>query len=154
MASASRRATASSACYLFLVARDGRASTTASTTRRSFSFVLVAIHLVVFLFGGALLGERTARAASRHAIVTASTGAGDSPTIVTAEGARLDLAARARGERGERGSGPPVHFVLSSTTLEIAPAGISGTVDWRSASREPRALRSVVYLSRGPPKAR
>lgn len=129
------------------------------TTRHSFSLVLLAVHLVVFLFGGATIGERTAQAA-RHAaqrdrVVATSSGAIDSPAVVTAEGGRLELGARPRGDRDARGPGGlPLGFLIPSGAPTIAPAALTGSLDSSATTREVRPAPSVVNGARGPPAAR
>jgi hypothetical protein len=142
------------------VARDDRASTVASTTRRSFSVVLLAVHLVVFLFGGALVGERAARAAGRTTMIVAvATASSDGATVTTASDGRLERGvARERGARGERssvGAGAlPLGFLVPSGGPTVGPAALIGSIDWRSASRELRPAPSVVHGARGPPFVR
>jgi hypothetical protein len=119
------------------------------------SVVLLALHLVVFALGGALAGQTSAHAASRRAIVTASSGAGDGAVVVSASASRLELGTRPRGDRGDRGAGTPsLDVVLPRSLPSIAPAGLSGTLDGDSAEREMRPPPSVVNGARGPPTAR
>lgn len=119
------------------------------------SFVLLALHLVAFVVGGALVGQAPAHAASRRAFVTASAAGADGAAVVSATDSRLELGTRPRGDRGDRGAGaPPLDVFVPRGMPEIAPAGLSGTLDGDYATREIRPLPSVVNGARGPPTAR
>ena len=128
-----------------------------STMGRSVSAFVLALHLVVFVLGGALLGRAPARAddAGRlRALVTATTGTGEGPAAFSQSDGRLESGTRPRADRGARGaSGAPLHVTLPSGPPSVGPAAFAGLIEWRTPSRADRPPPSIVYAARGPPPA-
>ncbi|MDB5215441.1 MAG: hypothetical protein JWO86_3368 [Myxococcaceae bacterium] len=125
--------------------------------KRSLSFALLALHLLVFVLGGALSSASTASnaAAAGHRVVVVASGYGiDGSTVAPPQDGRLELGTRARGDRGERGTGTlAIDAIVARGLVTIAPAGLVGLRDWRSAARGHGSLPCVVNGARGPPLA-
>ncbi len=133
----------------------GEKRTRASMASRSFAVVLLAVHLVLFALGGAFLDASTARASNHRVVVTATTGGSDGSALISQTDPRFELGTRPRGDRGDGMSGgPQLHFVIPRGLAAGGPAAFSGTLDWRSATRERRSEPSIVYGARGPPASR
>jgi hypothetical protein len=123
--------------------------------KRSFSFALLALHLLVFVIGGALATEASAMASGPGPVVVATTSGGDGAAMAASGDGRLESGTRARAHRGERGaSGGPLDAVVPRGLAAIAPAGRAELRDWRSAARGHCSLPCVVNGARGPPPAR
>jgi len=123
--------------------------------KRSFSFALLVLHLLVFVIGGALATESAAMASGRSAVVVATGSGADASAIASPDGRRPELGTRARGHRGERGSsGLSLEVVLPYGGVAIGPAALAEVRDWRSAVRGHRSLPCVVNGARGPPPGR
>jgi hypothetical protein len=127
--------------------------TTAHAAKRVLAHALLAVHLVVFVLGGAFVARAPAQGSIHRAVIAAVTGAGDGAAVTSPSDGRLERAARPRADRGERGGAPPLDFVVASSTLTIAPASLTGAVEIAPASAPYRLLPSVVHGPRGPPHA-
>jgi hypothetical protein len=130
------------------------------TGRRFFALILLAVHLLVFVVGGVLLGETPARAAGPRDGATATVSVGiarDVPSAASSSDSRLDRATRmrTRSDRGQRASGglPPILFVPNASP-SIAPPSAAAVCDAPTGACTKRAVPSVVNGPRGPPQAR
>lgn len=129
--------------------------------KRSFSLVrrlrlvLLALHLLVFVIGGALATSSSAMASGRHAVVIATTSSDGSTVLASADGRRSELGTRARGDRGDGGSGGlALAPALPPTHASLGPAQLVAVRDWRSFIQGHRSLPCVVNGARGPPPGR
>jgi len=123
--------------------------------KRSLSFALLALHLLVFVIGGALATESSAMASGRRAVVVATTSGADGAAIASADCGRLEIGTRARGDRRERASnGLSLYAVVPVARAAIGPAALTGLRDWRSALHGHHSLPCVVNGARGPPPGR
>lgn len=127
--------------------------------KRWLSFVLLALHLLVFVIGGALATGSSALASGRCSFAGAPlvvTASSDGTTAIAApDGRRSELGTRARGDGGDHGSsGPSLGPSLLPTHASIGPAELVAVRDWRSFLLGHRSLPSVVNGARGPPPGR
>jgi hypothetical protein len=141
----------------FVFVRHGDEGRT--TTTRAVSLILLAVHLVVILLGGALLGEARTRPAGRGAlalaVATAQAGfGGDGLSIASSSDPRMDRATRPRGDRGERGSGsPPLDALVPSAVPSMGPPSLAVSFAAGPTARVGGRSPSVINGPRGPPRA-
>jgi hypothetical protein len=136
------------------VEHEGRSPTHASPARRALSLALLAVQLLVFTLGAAFAGQGPpARAGSNsRALVVATSSTDGSVRAVASQDSRVEHAARARADRGDRAGGaPPLALAFLPEGLTVAPAGLTGSLDWRAFARDYRRSPSVVHGARGPP---
>jgi hypothetical protein len=131
----------------------------ADVVKRSFSFVLLALHLLVFVIAGALAAESSAMASGGRSVpgarVVVTTATDGSTAIASPDGRRSELGTRARGDRGDSGSSDlSLALVLPPTHASIGPAELVAVRDWRSFIQGHRSLPCVVNGARGPPPGR
>jgi hypothetical protein len=123
--------------------------------KRSFSFVLLALHLLVFVIGGALATESSAMASGRRSVVIATTSSDGGSAIASPDGRRAELGTRARGDGGDHGSGGlSLGLSLRAAHASIGPAELVALRDWRSFLQGHRSPPCVVNGARGPPPGR
>jgi hypothetical protein len=136
------------------VEHGNRSDARASTTRRALSLALLAVQLVVFTLGAALAGQSQPVRASGSALVVATASSSDgSVRAAASQDSRIEHAARARGDRGDRtGGAPPLDLAFLLDVPAVGPACLDASLDWRSSVREHRPPPSVVHGARGPPQ--
>jgi hypothetical protein len=128
--------------------------TATSVARRVFAQALLAVHLVVFVLGGAFGALAPAQSSLHRVAISAVAGGSEAPAVISSSDSRLELATRPRGDRGERSGGaPPLDFVPAASLLTIAPASLTGSIALPPARAAHRLLPSVVHGPRGPPHA-
>lgn len=117
--------------------------------KRSLSFALLVLHLLVFATGSARAGESAAAAVGPRVVAVATSA----PTSVGT--AAITRAAADRGHRYGGLDGAASSSVLAlfvpSTSIVVGPAAFVGLRDWRSAAHVHGSLRRVVNVARGPP---
>lgn len=121
--------------------------------RAALTHALLAVHLVVFVLGGAFVTRSPTHGPPARAAVAALASSGDGTAVVTPAEGRLERT-RPRGDRGERGGGSPhLDFVVPRSGLGVAPASFAGSLTIAAAAADHRLLPSVVHGPRGPPHA-
>ncbi len=121
--------------------------------RRVLAHALLAVHLVVFVLGGAFIARTPAQAPFSRPTVSALATNNDGSVVVSSGDGRLEHT-RPRGDRGERGAGTPhLALVLPRAGIGIAPASLTGSLAAVVANVDHRLLPSVVHGPRGPPHA-
>lgn len=122
--------------------------------KRSLSFALLALHLLVFVIGGVLATETSAVASGRRAVVVATASGADGALVASPSGARFEIGTRARGDRERGSNGLALDVVVPRAHGAVGPAELTGLRDWRSAAHGHRSLLCVANGARAPPPGR
>jgi hypothetical protein len=121
--------------------------------RRLLAHALLAVHLVVFVLGGAFVARAPAQAPLSREAVTALGTSNDGTVVVSTNEGGLERT-RPRGDRGERGAGSPhLDLLLPRSGVGVAPASLTGSLAIVAEAVDHRLLPSVVHGPRGPPQA-
>ncbi len=126
--------------------------------KRSLSFALLVLHMLVVTVGGALATESAAVAAGPRVVLVASpsatpcaaSAAAAAPTSASTHRAAVDQGTRGHGNAGA-GHGAPVDLFLGAAGITVLPAPFVGLRDWRTDAPIHRSLHCVANAARGPP---
>ena len=121
--------------------------------KRSLSFALLVLHLVVVTVGGALATESTAVAAGPRVVLaapSATSAAAAAPACASNHRGAIDQGTRGNGHAGA-GHGAPVDLFQPTATIAVLPAAFVGLRDWRIDAPIHRSLHRIANAARGPP---